>query len=130
MAGVAQCPAQTSAVSVEDTCETSCLHPEAGAAARAALPEDTCVERTTPFLKLVGDPTRLRILIDLTTSELCVCDFVTGIGLRERATSHRLRRLRASHVVTSLKMDHVVSFRLLDQHGTSLIAHALDHARE
>ncbi|WP_155300369.1 MULTISPECIES: ArsR/SmtB family transcription factor [Deinococcus] len=116
--------------SAEDTCETKCVHPQAVATARAALPDETCVERATSFLKLVADPTRLKILSALSSSELCVCDLAAVIGLSESATSHQLRLLRTGRVVASRKEGRVVYYRLLDQHVTTLIANALEHARE
>lgn len=118
------------AIPAEDTCDVNCVHPEAVAAARATLPDEACVERATTFLKLVGDPTRLKILSALTSSELCVCDLAAVIGLSESATSHQLRLLRTGRVVTSRKEGRVVYYRLLDHHVTTLIANALDHARE
>lgn len=129
-AGVAQYTAGMPAIPAEDTCETNCVHPEAVAAAQAALPDEICVERATSFLKLVGDPTRLKILSALTSSELCVCDLAVAIGLSESATSHQLRLLRTGRVVTSRKEGRAVYYRLLDHHVTILIANALDHARE
>lgn len=128
--GVTQYTAGMSAVVAPITCETTCVHPEAVTAARLSLPDEICVERATAFLKLVGDPTRLKILSALTSMELCVCDLAAVIGLSESATSHQLRLLRTGRVVTSRKEGRVVYYRLLDHHVTTLIANALDHARE
>ncbi|KQR35134.1 helix-turn-helix transcriptional regulator [Deinococcus sp. Leaf326] len=118
------------AVCAEDTCETRCVHPQAVAAARAALPDETSVARATILLKLMGDAHRLKILSALTQGELCVCDLAAVIRLSESATSHQLRLLRTGRVVTSRKEGRAVYYRLLDQHVTTLIANALDHARE
>ena len=128
--GIARYNAGLAAVYAEDTCETSCLHPQAVAAARVALPDETSVARATILLKLMGDANRLKILSALTRGELCVCDLAAVIRLSESATSHQLRLLRIGRGVASRKEGRTVYYRLLDQHVTTLIANALDHARE
>ncbi|CAM3448300.1 metalloregulator ArsR/SmtB family transcription factor [Deinococcus saxicola] len=117
-------------LSQEDVCEVNCIHPDAVAAAQAALPEQGCVERATAFLKLVADPTRLKLLSALNTCELCVCDLAAVVGISESAVSHQLRLLRAGRVVTFRKAGRVAYYRLLDHHVTVLIESALEHAAE
>ncbi len=114
----------------EGVCEVNCVHPEAVAQARAALPDAEAVETASAFLKLVGDPTRLKILSALKARELCVCDLAAVVGLSESAVSHQLRLLRAGRVVAFRKAGRVAYYRLLDNHVTLLIENALDHVRE
>lgn len=114
----------------EGVCEVNCVHPEAVAEARAALPDGQEVETASAFLKLVGDPTRLKILSALKARELCVCDLAAVVGLSESAVSHQLRLLRSGRVVAFRKAGRVAYYRLLDHHVTLLIESALDHARE
>ena len=113
-----------------DVCEVNCVHPEAVAQARAALPGRQEVDTASAFLKLVGDPTRLKILSALRARELCVCDLVAVVGLSESAVSHQLRLLRAGRVVAFRKAGRVAYYRLLDHHVTLLIENALEHVRE
>ncbi|RJF72352.1 ArsR family transcriptional regulator [Deinococcus cavernae] len=118
------------ATTLDDTCEITCVHPQAVQTARAALPDDNCVTRSTAFLKLVADPTRLKILSALNATELCVCDLAAVVGISESAVSHQLRLLRTGRVVTYRKEGRVAYYRLLDGHVTTLIENALEHARE
>ena len=113
-----------------DICEVRCVHPEAVQKARQALPDAGCVEQASAFLKLVGDPTRLRLLSALNTGEMCVCDLSAAVGISESAVSHQLRLLRTGRVVTFRKEGRVAYYRLLDHHVTTLIDNALEHARE
>ncbi|WP_291424644.1 helix-turn-helix transcriptional regulator [Deinococcus sp.] len=106
------------------------IHPEAVGAARATLPGEGRVEQAAAFLKLVADPTRLRLLSALQHSELCVCDLAAVIGLSESAVSHQLRLLRAGRVVSYRKEGRVAYYRLLDGHVTVLIQNALEHVCE
>ncbi|EYB66318.1 regulatory protein ArsR [Deinococcus phoenicis] len=88
------------------------------------------MEAATSLLKMVADPTRLRILSALNIEELCVCDLAAVAGISESAVSHQLRLLRAHRLVSFRKEGRVVYYRLLDQHITSLIGNAIDHANE
>ncbi|MFC3862565.1 ArsR/SmtB family transcription factor [Deinococcus antarcticus] len=113
-----------------DVCEVKCVHPQAVAQALSSLPDALCIEQASTFLKLMADPTRLRILIALNSGELCVCDLAAVVGISESAISHQLRLLREGRVVTFRKEGRVAYYRLLDEHVTTMIESAIDHARE
>ncbi|WP_425145250.1 ArsR/SmtB family transcription factor [Deinococcus sp.] len=113
-----------------DACEVACLHPQAVARARAALPEQRHVQQASALLKVVADPTRLRLLSALNACELCVCDLAAVVGISESAVSHQLRLLRVHRLVTFRKEGRVAYYRLLDQHAGGLIGSALEHVRE
>lgn len=111
-------------------CTVSCMHPEAVALARAAVPEPACVDRASELLKAVADPTRIRLLAALAATELCVCDLSAIAGISESAVSHQLRVLREQQLVTFRKDGRVVYYRLLDDHVMDLMRSAVEHARE
>ena len=117
-------------VSQEGVCDDPGIHPEAVQAARLALPDEACVQQASALLKLVADPTRLKLLSALNAGELCVCDLAAVVGISESAVSHQLRLLRTGRVVTHRKEGRVAYYRLLDAHVTTLIENALEHARE
>lgn len=114
----------------DDVCEVYTIHPAAVNLARDALPDEICVAGASAFLKLVADPTRLKILSALKTCELCVCDLAAVVGISESAVSHQLRLLRTGRVVTYRKEGRIAYYRLLDHHVTTLIENALEHASE
>ena len=113
-----------------NVCEVSCIHPEAVATAKSALPGDTCTAEATNFLKLLGDSTRLKILSALNATELCVCDLAAVVGISESAVSHQLCLLRTGRLVAFRKEGRVVYYSLADEHVVTLISSALEHARE
>ncbi len=52
--------------------------------------------------QLLGDPTRLKILLSLAhAKELCVCDLADILGMEISAVSHQLRRLRDGGLVAN-----------------------------
>ena len=115
---------------LELDCEIRELHPEAVLKAKAAIPDLACVNEASTLLKMIADPTRLRILSALTATELCVCDIAASVGLSESASSHQLRLLREHRLVSHRKEGRVVYYRLNDAHVTDMISSALEHARE
>lgn len=64
-------------------------------------------------LSLLGDPTRLRILLSLAhAGELCVCDLADVLGMETSAISHQLRKLRDSGLVTNYREGPTIYYRL------------------
>ncbi len=63
-------------------------------------------ERLAAALKVVADPTRLRLLSLLATSgdgAVCACDLVEPVGKSQPTVSHHLKILREAGLVTSEK---------------------------
>lgn len=80
---------------VSPVCEVTCFEQEKVAAIKAALAQEG---RSLPDLaelcKLLGNATRLKILLALAQGELCVCDVAHVLELTVAATSHQLKLLR------------------------------------
>ncbi|MDA8257126.1 MAG: metalloregulator ArsR/SmtB family transcription factor [Betaproteobacteria bacterium] len=76
-------------------CNVTCFEQEKVARIKAELAKD---EQLLPPLaelyKLLGNVTRLKILLALAKGELCVCDISHVLGLTVAATSHQLKLLR------------------------------------
>ena len=80
--------------------------------------------------RVLGDPTRVRILDALSTGELCVCDIATLVELSESAVSHQLRLLRGMRLVRTRRSGRLVFYALDDQHIIELFQQALTHVEE
>jgi ArsR family transcriptional regulator len=119
----------TLAVDLEP-CEVKQIHPEAVVLARASIPAQPSLERALLMLKAVADETRLRILVGLSATELCVCDLAALTNVSESAVSHGLRFLREANLVVSDKRGRVVYYRLADDHVRQLLSSVLSHASE
>ena len=79
--------------------------------------------------KVLGDPTRIRILDALSRSELCVYDIASRVGLTESAVSHQLRLLRDSRIVRTRRNGRQIFYTLDDQHIVRLLSQGLEHVR-
>jgi DNA-binding transcriptional ArsR family regulator len=114
-------------ISKNDTCQIQCVHEEAVRKARKALlPEEQTADLAALF-KVLGDPTRVRILQALSAEELCVCDITALLGMTISAVSHQLRVLRAHKLVKYRKQGKIVFYSLDDHHVTGLMRDGLEH---
>ena len=80
--------------------------------------------------RVLGDPTRVRLLDALSHGELCVCDLATLVGLSESATSHQLRLLRTLRLVKARRAGRMVFYALDDRHIVTLFKQGLRHVEE
>lgn len=80
--------------------------------------------------KVLGDPTRVRILDVLSRGDLCVGDIAEVLGLTESAVSHQLRLLRSARLVRQRRDGQMMIYALDDHHVIRLFAQAHEHVRE
>ena len=110
-----------------DDCE--CLHPSAVMAARRAI-GDTPPDDLAATFAILGDATRMRVLVALGTSELCVTDLAAATGVNRTTISHQLRVLREHRLVRRRRDGKVVYCAVDDDHVTSLVQLAAVHLAE
>lgn len=94
-----------------------------------ALSAET-VEALAETFRLLGDPTRVRIVDALSEAELCVHDLADRVGISESAVSHQLRLMRAQRIVRGRREGRCVYYTLDDQHILSLFQQGLRHVTE
>lgn len=115
---------------IQPVCQTFCEHTDAIEAVREAMADDADILALADLFKILGDATRVRMLLALAQRELCVCDLTAIIGMSQSAVSHQLRYLRAAKLVRYRKEGKNVFYALDDDHVTGLLMQALDHIRE
>lgn len=104
------------------------IHPDAVAAARAAIPLGGVLTTAVEMFGALADPTRARILYALTTGELCVRDLALVADVSESAVSHQLRLLRDRRLVRSRRRGTIVYYALDNHHLPVLFREAEFHA--
>jgi ArsR family transcriptional regulator len=80
--------------------------------------------------KVLGDPTRLRILHALMEGEMCVCELADQIQMGQSAVSHQLRVLRDARLVQYRRDGKVIWYSLADSHVFTLLTVGLEHVAE
>ena len=88
------------------------------------------VDAIADVFKLLGDPTRVRLVDALTHGERCVCDLAKLVGLSESAVSHQLRLLRAAHLVRVRRAGRLAFYSLDDHHVVGLVHDTRKHVEE
>ncbi len=115
---------------MSDVCETICVNKDAVRRVRSRMLKERTVVDTADLFKVLGDPTRMRLLYALAQRELCVCDISAVLEMTQSAVSHQLRILRSARLVNYRKEGRVVYYSLADAHVIQLIDTGTDHARE
>jgi len=115
---------------IEEPCDAPHLDPRGTEARRGKLMSADAVRDVADTFRILGDPTRVRILDALSGGELCVCDIATLVGISESAVSHQLRLLRTSRLVTSRRVGRHIHYALDDRHILDLLRLAQTHVQE
>ena len=105
-------------------------NPEAVKHALECMPEDKLIEDLSLFYKVMGDPTRLRLLMTLANGELSVSDLCNVINMTRSAVSHQLKELRNAKLVKPRRDGKTVYYSLDDEHVLSVLNVALEHVQE
>ncbi len=113
-----------------ELCEAPHLDANAAEARRERQMPDDAVQTLSDMFRILGDPTRVRILDVLTAGELCVCDLAELVGISESAASHQLRLMRGMRLVRPRRAGRQVYYSIDDQHILSLFQQALRHVTE
>jgi len=74
----------------------------------------TSEERVTQIFRLVGQPNRVRILLELGRGEACVCHLEAKLGLRQAAISQHLMALRDGGIITARRDGRFMFYQLAD----------------
>jgi ArsR family transcriptional regulator len=113
-----------------DMAAPTCDAPHHASQRKALLMQSRTVEALADTFRVLGDPTRVRILDALSAGELCVCDIASLVGISESAVSHQLRLLRGMRLVRPRRAGRLVYYVVDDQHILELLKQALTHVQE
>jgi len=114
----------------QDICQTRIVHAERVARAKENSIPERDIEHLASTYKILGDPTRLKIVTALKDVEMCVCDLAAFLGVSESAVSHQLRRLRDLALVRKRREGQIIYYALDDEHVAALLTVGLAHIRE
>jgi len=115
---------------INAVCEILCINERKVASARQAMKPDATIFKLAAIFKVLGDPTRTKIISALLQEELCVCDLASLIGISQSAISHQLRVLRNMNLVTYRKDGKIAYYSLNDDHINSILIEGLKHVEE
>ena len=82
------------------------------------------------FFKIMGDSTRLQLLMILGYGELCVSDLAFLLNMSISAVSHQLKSLRTAKLVKIRRDGKNIYYSLDDEHIKSILEVSLEHILE
>jgi DNA-binding transcriptional ArsR family regulator len=113
-----------------EACQVRVIHLNRVEQARSEAVSAKALNRLSSIYKVLGDPSRLKIVMALRNVEMCVCDLAAFLGLTESAVSHQLRRFKDLALVKSRREGQVIYYSLDDEHVAELLNIGLAHAIE
>ena len=93
------------------------------------LDDDQTVQLAEMF-RLMGDPTRLRIILACLSGPTPVGTIAADLGLSASLVSHHLRLLRAARVLRGHRRGKQIFYAAADEHISCVIADMLEHVVE
>ena len=82
------------------------------------------------LFRLLGDPTRLRIVLACVDEQRAVGAIAESLGLSQSLVSHHLRLLRAARIVRAARQGKQVFYLAADRHISGMLAGMLEHVAE
>jgi DNA-binding transcriptional ArsR family regulator len=113
-----------------DHCLCATVHEGPVAAAQAAEVPVARLLGLAELFKVLGDPSRLRILTALGAAELCVCDLAAVLDMSQSAISHQLAVLRGARLVRARRDGKSMFYTLDDNHVSGIVGLASTHLSE
>jgi ArsR family transcriptional regulator, lead/cadmium/zinc/bismuth-responsive transcriptional repressor len=113
-----------------DLCMVRIIHNDRIKQARRESIAEIHLLKLASIFKLLGDPTRLRIVTALQGGEMCVCDLAAYLNLTESAVSHQLRRLRELNLIKNRRQGQILFYSLDDNHIEDLLKTGFEHVTE
>jgi DNA-binding transcriptional ArsR family regulator len=91
---------------------------------------DDAVDELADLFHLLGDPTRLRIVLACLAQPIAVGDIAAALALSSSLVSHHLRLLRAARIVKAERQGKQVFYTAADAHISSLLSNMFEHIAE
>ena len=90
---------------------------------------DLDAKRLASSFKMLGNPTRVRIVDALSHTELCVCDLSVLLEMRISTVSHQLALLKQHNIVRGRRDGKMIYYALDDRHVQTLFRQSLAHLK-
>ena len=111
----------------EFMCDCNIIHEEVVKDTLNKMPQPELFDKIAEFFKIIGDPTRTKILFALDQNEMCVCDIANVLGMSKSSISHQLGTLRRMGIVKCRRDGKEVYYMLDDEHVKQVFEVGIKH---
>lgn len=108
---------------------SSSAHKAVAAVAKPKPPAQDVTLLAETF-RMLGDPTRLRILLFCLSAPRAVGEIAESLGLSQTLVSHHLRLLRGARLVRRERQSRQVFYQLADAHVRDMLTDMMSHVGE
>lgn len=108
-------------------CDCNVIHENKVKESKKNMLKLRTIEDLSNFFKILGEPTRIKILNTLDNNEMCVCDIANVLNMTKSTISHQLNILRINNIVKYKKVGKEVYYTLDDEHVKKVFEIALSH---
>lgn len=91
------------------------------------FPGEEDIIALSDFFKVMGDGTRLKILIALINGEFCVSELADILNMNQSAVSHQLKALRNAKLIRSRRDGRMIYYALDDDHIKDILDESMIH---
>ena len=96
----------------------------------AKVPEEKDLYILTEFFKMLGNPTRIHILLLLMEQEAKVSSLAEQLGMTQSAVSHQLSLLKSNKLVKRRRDGKMIYYTLVDDHVRLVMKKGMEHILE
>lgn len=93
-------------------------------------PQGRELENLTQLFKALGDPSRMKVLFQIGSSEACVSEVAARLNMSESAVSHHIHILRMNGLVQKRREGKTVYYGLNDDHVRRIVSQGCEHIME
>ncbi len=109
---------------------TSASNSAQGMVARDLNVDESMVVRLADLFSLMGDPSRLKIIVACLNNPISVTDIANSLSLSQPLVSHHLRLLKAARMVRAERRGKHIFYVAADAHVQCVIADMVAHFSE
>jgi ArsR family transcriptional regulator len=111
------------------SCSCCPLHEKAVHTALENMPDNNEIEALSAFFKMMGDPTRIKMMCVMAQGEMCVQDIASALDMTKSAISHQLSGLKENKIVKSRREGKNVFYSIDDDHVHTVLNIAMTHVK-
>ena len=95
--------------------------------ARKNMPTEGVIAQMCGAFKLIGEPSRMKILLALMEGEMCVYHIAEAVEGNQSNVSHQLRLLKDAQLIRSRREGKNIVYSIADEHIASIILMSKAH---
>lgn len=111
----------------ERECTNMQEHEAVAKKAKANIWKEGDLEKICNTYRVLGEPSRMKIVLALTEGEMCVYHIVEACGGTQSAVSHQLRVLKDNRIIKSRREGQNVLYSIADEHIYEMIRIGEEH---